>query len=218
MRSKAMLVNELMTRDVISVTRDTPVLEAMKIMREHDFRRLPVVDEDGRPIGVVSLRSIESLNPQSGMPIIWQVGPWASQHVVGNVMRRKIISVKPSDTVEYATAKAQNARVGTLLVVEDSKLAGIITTNDIFYKVVNPTLGIGEPGIRLMVLGGGSGDNAVKIISVINKLGVAVKVIWSIFSPADKKNNLVVHLGTDDARQIVCELAGIGFEAKTVNR
>jgi acetoin utilization protein AcuB len=213
-----MLVVELMTKSVISVTRDTPVLEAMKIMREHDFRRLPVVDEDGRPVGVVSLRSIESLKPQSGLPMIWQIGPWASHHVVGDVMRKKIVSVKPTDTVEYATNKAQTAKVGTLLVIEDSKIVGVVTTNDIFYNVVNPTLGIGVPGTRIIIKGGGSGENAEKIISVINKMGIAIKIIWSIFSPNYLNNNLVVHLDTDDARQIISDLAGLGFEAKTVNR
>jgi len=213
-----MLVAELMTRNVISIKRETPVLEAMKIMREHDFRRLPVVDEDGRPVGVVSQRSIESLKPQSGLPLIWQIGPWASHHVVGDVMRKKVVSVKPTDTVEYATNKAQTARVGTLLVIEDGKMVGVVTTNDIFYKVVNPTLGIGIPGTRIIVKGGGTGENAETIISVINKLGIAIKVIWSIFSPASVTNNLVVHLDTDDARQIISDLAGLGFDAKTVNR
>jgi acetoin utilization protein AcuB len=213
-----MLVADLMTRDVISVTRDTPVLEAMKIMREHDFRRLPVVDEDGRPVGVVSQRSIESLKPQSGLPMIWQIGPWASHHIVGDVMRKKIVSVKPTDTVEYATNKAQTSKVGTLLVIEEGKMVGVVTTNDIFYNVVNPTLGIGLPGTRIIVKGGGTGENAEKIISVINKLGVAIKVIWSIFSPANLTGNLVVHVDTDDARQIISDLAGMGFEAKTVNR
>jgi len=43
-----MRVVDLMTRDVITVTREMPVLEALKLMQEHDFRRVPVVDEDGR--------------------------------------------------------------------------------------------------------------------------------------------------------------------------
>jgi acetoin utilization protein AcuB len=213
-----MLVADLMTRGVISVNRDTPVLEAMKIMREHDFRRLPVLDEDGRPVGVVSQRSIESLKPQSGLPMIWQIGPWASHHVVGDVMRKKVVSVKPSDTVEYATNKAQTSRVGTLLVIEDGKMLGVVTTNDIFYKVVNPTLGIGLPGTRIIIKGGGTGENAEKILSVINKLGVAIKVIWSSITSENPTSNLILHLDTEDARQVISDLAGLGFEVKTVNR
>jgi acetoin utilization protein AcuB len=137
---------------------------------------------------------------------------------VGEVMSKKVVTVRPMDTVELATTKAQTSRVGSLLVIEDSRLVGVVTTNDIFYKVVNPTLGIGEPGTRVVVIGGGTGDNAEKIICAINNLGVKLKVIWAVFSPTNKKYNLVVHLDTDDARNVVAELAQIGFDARIVNR
>ncbi len=213
-----MLVVDLMTRNVITVTRETPVLDALKIMDEHGFRRIPVVDEDLRPIGVVSRRGIGSLKPQSGLPSIWQLGHWASHHTVGEVMHKKLVTVKPTDTVEYATAKAQTSQVGSLLVVEDGKIVGVVTTNDIFYKVVNPTLGIGESGTRVVIVGGGTGEHIEKIVATINKLGVAIKVIWGIFSPTNQKNNLIVHLDTDDARNVISELAGLGYQARTVNR
>lgn len=213
-----MLVIDLMTRDVITVTRDTPVLDALKIMQDHGFRRLPVIDEDGHPVGVVSQRSIEELKPQSGLPSIWQIGPWAARHNVGEVMSKRTVTVRPTDTVELATAKAQSSKVGSLLVVEDGKIVGIITTNDIFYRVVNPTLGIGETGSRVVIIGGGTGQNAEHIISAINCLEVRIKIIWSVYSPTNKKNNLVVHLETDDARKVISELTRLGYEAKIVNR
>ncbi|MDD5703809.1 MAG: hypothetical protein PHU23_17385, partial [Dehalococcoidales bacterium] len=89
---------------------------------------------------------------------------------------------------------------------------------DIFYGVVNPTLGIDEPGSRVVVVGGGGGENAEAIIAAINRLGVEIKVIWAIYSPNNKKNNLVVHLETEDARQVVSELTRLGYEARIVNR
>jgi acetoin utilization protein AcuB len=213
-----MLVFDLMTKDVITVTRETPVLDALKIMQDNGFRRVPVVDEDGRPIGVVSQRAIEALKPQSGVPSLWQLGPWAAKHTVGEVMNKRMVTVRPTDTVELATAKAQSNRVGSLLVVDDGKLVGVVTTNDIFYRVVNPTLGIGEPGTRVVVVGGGSGRNAENIIGAINRLDVEIKVIWGVQSPTNKKNNLVVHLNTDDARNVVGELTRMGYEARVVNR
>jgi len=212
-----MLVLDLMTRDVITVTRETPILDALKIMQEHGFRRLPVVDEDSRPVGVVSQSSIEKLKPQSGIPSLWQSG-WAAHHTVGEIMNKRLVTVRPTDTVELATAKAQNNRVGSLLVVEDGKIMGVVTTNDIFYKVVNPTLGLGESGTRVVIVGGGSGQNAEAIISAINRLGVEIKVIWAVYSSSNKKNNLVVHLNTEDARHVVGELNQLGFEARIVNR
>ena len=213
-----MRVVDLMTRDVITVTREMPVLEALKLMQEHDFRRVPVVDEDGRPVGVISQRAIEKLKPQSGLPALWQAGPWAAKHTVGEVMNKRLVTVKPNDTVEFATHKAQTFKVGTLLVVEENKIVGVVTTNDIFYKVVNPTLGIGEPGTRVVVVGGGTGPNAEKIISAVNKSGVGIKIIWAIYSQINKKINLVLHLDTEDARNIVGELTRLGYDARINNR
>jgi acetoin utilization protein AcuB len=213
----SMLVVDLMTKDLITVTRETPVLDAIKIMHDRDFRRLPVVDEDGRPVGVVSERAIEKLKP-SGIPVLWQSTSWASKHTVGEVMSKRVVTVKPTDTVEFATHKAQINKVGSLLVVEDSKIVGIVTTNDIFYKVVNPTLGLDEPGTRIVIVGGGAINNAIDILSAVQKMGVGLKIIWSVISPTNQKSNLVLHLDTDDARSVVGELSRLGYEVRIVNR
>jgi len=213
-----MIVVDLMTRNVVTVTRETPIIDALKIMNERGFRRLPVVDEDGHPVGMISLRDIEELKPHAGLPGIWQMGSWASKHTVGEMPIKKPVTVKPSDTVEFATTKAQSLRVGSLLVVDEGKVCGIVTTNDIFYRVVNPTLGIGEKGSRVVVVGGGTGAHAAIILDAINKLGIDIRVIWAIFSPTNLKSNLVVHLDTDDPRNVIVELTQLGYEARTVNR
>lgn len=214
----SMLMVDVMTRDVITVKKDTPVLEAQKIMREHDFRRLPVVDDKGRPIGIVSARRLETLKPQGTAPLLWQVGYLLSRTTVGEVMRKKVVTVKPEDTVEYAVAKAQAAKVGTLIVIENGKIVGIATTNDFFYNIVNPTLGIGKSGSRIVIIGGGTGKLAEIILSAVNKMGVVAEIIWAIYSPTNLKNNLVLHLETEDASEVIKNLTDLGFEARPVNR
>lgn len=213
-----MLVADLMTTHIFTVNRETPVLEALKIMQEHGFRRLPVVDEDFHPVGVVSQKGIDSLKPQSGIPSLWQIGPWAAKHTVAEAMTKKMVTVRPSDTVEHATQKAQDAKVGSLLVVDDGKLVGIVTTNDIFYKVVNPTLGIGEPGSRIAIAGGGSADEAGNIITCLARLGAKIRVIWALVSASGAQKDLVVHLDIEDARKFVGELTRLGYDAKIINR
>ncbi|MBE7478759.1 MAG: CBS domain-containing protein [Polyangiaceae bacterium] len=47
-------VAEIMTRDVVSVRPDTPLLEAAKLLREHRFGCLPVTEADGSLVGVVT--------------------------------------------------------------------------------------------------------------------------------------------------------------------
>lgn len=213
-----MLVIDVMTKDVVTVKKDTPVLDALKIMLDKNIRRLPVVNEKGKVLGMVTQRRLEGLKPQAGAPLLWQIGNLIARTTVGDVMRRQVVTIRPMDTIESAVAKAQAAKVGTLVVVEEGEIVGIVSTNDVFYRVVNPTLGIGETGVRVVIVGGGEGKKMEQIISTINRMDIPIKITWAIYSPTNKKNNLVVHLDTDDVTQLIKELTRQGFEARQVVR
>jgi acetoin utilization protein AcuB len=128
-------------------------------------------------------------------------------------MRKRVVTVKPTDTVEHAIAKAQSTGVGTLVVTDNGKVVGICTTNDFFYRIVNPTLGLGESGTRILIDGGGAGKPAEEIIHCINKLGVGIKLIWTSPSSTAKENDITLQLDTEDASGIITELAKLGYEA-----
>ena len=125
----------------------------------------------------------------------------------------KVVTVKPTDTVEQAVAKAQSAKVGTVLVVDKNRVVGVCTTNDFFYKIVNPTLGIGGSGTRILIDGGGDGKSAEKIINCINRLGIGIKIIWTSPSSTAKETDITLHLDTEDTTTVVKELAELGYEA-----
>ena len=55
--SRKTKVSEVMTRDVVTVTRDDSVMHCIQLMKEHGFRHLPVV-EAGKPLGILSLRDL----------------------------------------------------------------------------------------------------------------------------------------------------------------
>ena len=211
-----MLVKDVMTRNVITVSKDTSVGEAQRIMKEHNFRRLPVVDK-GKLVGLVTEPRLERIRPRTTAPLLWQITYLVSHTTVSDVMRKKVVKVKPTDTVEQAVAKAQSAKVGTLVVLDGGKIVGICTTNDFFYKIVNPTLGLGESGSRLFVPGGGSGKSAAEIIALVNQLGIEIKVLWAIPSPSGKRN-LTLHLETEDASSLIKELEKLGYQANIVTR
>ncbi len=119
-----MLVQGIMTRNVITVSPKTSVVDAQKIMKEHKFRRLPVVDDSGRLVGLVTESRLERVKPQTAVPLLWQITYLISHTTVGDVMRKKVVTVKPTDTVEQAVAKAQSNKVGTLIVIDKGKIIG----------------------------------------------------------------------------------------------
>jgi len=212
-----MLVKDVMTRNVNTVSSSTSVWEAQRILKEGGLRRLPVVD-NGRLVGVVTENRLERVKPRTATPLFWQIMYLRSHTNVGAVMRKKVVTIKPTDTIEQAITKAQSAKVGALVVVDKGKVVGIATTNNFFYNVVNPTLGIGEGGTRIIVAGGGQGQAVAEITSGINRLGVAIKVLWAVRSPATKEQDLTIHLETEDASGVISELEKLGYKAEVVAR
>ncbi|MFH1003566.1 MAG: CBS domain-containing protein [Chloroflexota bacterium] len=212
-----MLVQDVMTRDVITVSSTTPVAEAQRIMKENNFRRLPVVD-GGKLVGLVTEPRLEQIKPRTSTPLLWQLTYLISHTSVGDVMRKKIVTVKPTDTVEQAIGKAQAAKVGTVIVVDKTKVVGICTTNDFFYKIVNPTLGIGEGGIRILVPGDDIGQAARKIVDCVNKLGIKIKVLWGITATSGEHHDIILHLDTEEADKVVPALEKVGCTVSLVAR
>ncbi|MCE4628630.1 MAG: CBS domain-containing protein [Desulfurococcales archaeon] len=55
---KSVKLEEVMTKDPVTISEDTPALQALEIMMNFGFRHLPVVDENGILVGVVSIRDL----------------------------------------------------------------------------------------------------------------------------------------------------------------
>jgi acetoin utilization protein AcuB len=68
-----MQVKDIMTWNVISVSSDTPIMEARKIMESHKILRLPVVDR-GKLMGIVTLNRIVGVGPSPATSLsIWEI-------------------------------------------------------------------------------------------------------------------------------------------------
>jgi acetoin utilization protein AcuB len=213
-----MLIRDVMTKDVITVASDTSIDEAKKIMKEHKFRRLPVVD-NGKLVGLVTEDRLERFSQEIAAPSsLWQIRWLLSKTTVGHVMEKSVVTIEPESTVEQAVALAQSRGIGSLVVVKNDKVVGIATTNDLFYKIVNPTLGIGEPGTRVEIHKGGEGKAAEEIIACINKLSIGTKIIWAIPSPKTKETNLTLHLDTEDVTHVIKELQTLGYKVTVISR
>ncbi len=206
-----MLVKHIMTEKVITIPSDTPIPEVKKIMKENKIRRLPVVD-DGKLVGLITEDGLERVSHTATAPTVWQVAWLIHKTTLKDIMKKEVVTISPDATVEQAAALAQSRKVGALVVVKNHKILGIATTNDFFYRVLNPTMGIGEPGIRIIVRKCNQ-TMAEGIIACINRLGIRIKVIWSIPFPRTDEQGIIIHLDTEDATEVIKELRNIGCEA-----
>jgi len=145
-----MLIRDWMSREVTTVSRDTSMLKASKIFKDNDFRRLPVVDEDGRLIGIVTDRDIKDASPSKATTLdVHELYYLLSEIKIKDIMTPNPYTIKIDDSLEKAAIRMLGKKVEGLPVVDDkNKVVGIITETDIFKALVNIT-GAYQGGIKI---------------------------------------------------------------------
>lgn len=147
-----MFVRDCMSSPAVTITPDTPFQVALQTMQAHNFRRLPVVDKNGRLAGIVSERDLlhAAPSPASSMSV-WEHNYLLSRLTVQQVMTRAIIITTPDTPVEHAASLMIANRIGGLPVVDaHDRVVGMITETDIF-RVFVQMLDGHEGSVRLTI-------------------------------------------------------------------
>ena len=132
-----MKVERWMSSPVVSVTPETPALAAYRTMAEHEFRRLPVVDDEGNLIGVVTDRDLRGILLPSGLPDPkGDYRAFTDDVTVGEVMTNDPLTVEPHTDVRQAALLMHNHKISGLPVVEGRRCVGIITVEDLMEILV----------------------------------------------------------------------------------
>jgi len=120
MAKKVKRAESFIIRDVITIRPDQTVGEAIDIMRHHDISGLPVVDNTGKLVGIVTARDVRFTDPRLR---------------VSDVMTADVITVGEGITIEEAKRILQEHRIEKLPVVDEQKrLRGLITVKDIMLR------------------------------------------------------------------------------------
>lgn len=135
---KKELVQDWMTKDVITITIDTSLPEAHQIMMNEEIRRLPIVDKDNKLMGIVTLGDVRGAQPSPATSLsIWELNYLLSNLKVKEIMTPDPITLNVNATIGEAARSMLEQRISGLPVVDDAgALVGIITESDIFSMVV----------------------------------------------------------------------------------
>ena len=147
-----MNVSMWMTRDLLTITPETPATEAAKLMAQNRVRRLLVVEkwDDGlHLLGILSAKDVVHAFPPHINPFAIE-GPDArlTPTTVGQIMTANPRTTTPDTPLEAAAALLCAHKIGSLPVVRDKTLVGIITESDIFRAFVS-LFGSDEAGARI---------------------------------------------------------------------
>ncbi|MGD9073219.1 MAG: CBS domain-containing protein, partial [Desulfobacterales bacterium] len=149
-----MFVSRSMTQKVITTGSEEDVFDAYEKMSQNRIRHLPVIDADGRLIGIVTDRDIRSALPYSMIkdPTRTAEAEKVKNLKVMDIMTADPKTIGPHHTIQDALVLIQDLRVGALPVVDkEGKLKGILSVRDLLRAFIN-VLGFGQPGTLLCIL------------------------------------------------------------------
>jgi acetoin utilization protein AcuB len=160
-----------MTPDPITIPPDTSVPDALRLMRERKVRRLPVLDDHGRLVGIVSDKDLLHASPSPATTLsVWEIPDLLARLKVEKVMTRKLVTVSDDTPLEDAARIMTDNRVGGLPVMRGEQLVGIITETDLF-KAFLALLGGRRHGVRLMAHTPSTKGTLGKIASAVSEIG-----------------------------------------------
>ena len=143
-------VRDLMTADVLVVGPDDSVTKLRDLMADKHIRHIPVVVDEDDLIGVVSDRDLLSraLGSDTDLPLSLQA-ELLDADKVRDVMTWDVETVEVDEDVTIAAQVMLDNKYGCLPVLEEGKLAGILTESD-FVRFVATSAESGAPPARVM--------------------------------------------------------------------
>ena len=201
----------MMTKNPITVNPDTLVLDAQRIMKQKNIRRLPVV-EKGKLVGIVTKHDLLEVEPSPATPMsLYELNYFLSKMKVKEIMEKNPLTITPDTPFEDALRIGQEKKIGAFPVVDKGRLVGIATESDIVRFLIQ-AFGIHEEGSRIEILGLGEKFGELEnIISIVNRY--KVNILNMILLPQRKRGDwmIALRLDTKSPKTIIQSLKKEGF-------
>jgi acetoin utilization protein AcuB len=181
-----MLIENWMTKDVVTGTPEMSMMKASKIMKERGVGRLPVVDEAGVLLGVVTDHDIKEASPSKATTLdMHELYYLLSEVKLKDIMTKKVVTIKPGETIERAAQLMLENNIGGMPVVDDkNRVVGVVTDSDIFKVLVRIT-GVMEGGIQIGVRLPNKPGGMVPVLDYLKDNGARLMSLLTSCEPAE---------------------------------
>lgn len=219
-----LLVRDWMSRNLVTLSPEASVAEALALCRKRRIRHIPILEE-GRLVGIVSDRDLRDVSPALGDP---ERARALREIRVGDAMTREVITVDPRDAMEWAAQEMYELRIESLpvvaertvedegLAVVEEELLGIVTSSDVMRALVG-LVGLPEAGCRIEVRAPNRVGILAEAVSKIQDLGVD---IFSVLSDPDLRSGdraMVFQLATTDPSSVMQSLKMADYEVSWIS-
>ncbi len=217
-----MLVYERMTHNPITITPDTPVADALKLMNEKNVRRFPVMDpHTNKLVGIVTEKELLYASPSPVTSLsIYEINYLLSKLTVEKVMSTEVITVGEDTPIEEAACIMVDHKIGALPVMRGDALVGIITETDIF-KTFIELFASREGGVRLTLLVPERKGELAAITRAIAELGGNIVTLGTFLGEDISNRLLTIKVAGVPQEALVAKMREIGtkvIDARTVEQ
>jgi acetoin utilization protein AcuB len=201
-----MLVENWMNPKVITVDANDSMLDATKILKEHQIRHLPVL-KNGKLVGIITDRDLKRASPSDATSLEAHELLYIVANIkVGEIMTKNPITVPYNYTVEEAAEILMKHRISGMPVVDkDGKVVGTITQTDIFRVLLSLT-GLSTRGIHFAFLLEDRPGSIKDVTDVIRTYGGRLASILSSYERAPAGHRHVYVRAYDVNREKLADL------------
>jgi acetoin utilization protein AcuB len=203
-----------MNTNLVSVAPETKLSEVRALMKKNNFRHLPVVDGEGKLIGIVTDRDMRDASPSSLLSAdeYQRTLDRVMEHTASEIMTKDPLTISVYFTLQDTLMVMGSRKVGALPVVdEDGYLKGIMSTRDLLKAFVN-VMGIGEPGTLLCILVNEEPGQMKKIVDIVTEENVSLGSVLVARYWDEEKRAIFPYLLTNNVVRIKQKLLDQGFD------
>ncbi len=198
-----MYVRNRMTTDVTTVFQDASIDLAFRLMVEKKCKQIPVV-KDGKFLGLVTEKLLEEVSPSKATSLsVFELNYLLSKTKVKDIMATDVLTCTSDLLIEDAAILMRDNDINALPVVEEGKLIGIITREDILNAFLDIS-GVNDPGTRISLELKDEMGNLADVTGIIKEFGVNISHVinYNHVGQADF-SELIIRLNTTDVDDIV---------------
>lgn len=207
-----MLVENRMKRDPITISPETGILEASRLLRQHRIRHLPVV-KAGRLVGILTDRDLKRVSPSPATSLsVYEVNYLLDKLEAEEVMTKQVVTVRPNTTVEDAAKLLLAHKIGGLPVVEGEMLVGILTETDVLEALIE-AMGIRGSCSRVEVVVEDAPTAVYAIGDIVRERGgdiVSIMTAGATYG-GEQRKVLILRIEDDNPEEVVKAIEKAGY-------